>query len=71
MIEGATRAEADPQIAAARVRHLNDALRTSGRGGRIAVTAGIVALPPEQVAAIPAAVAGFDAFISMSGRSFQ
>ena len=52
----------DPWASAAKVRHLNDALRTSGRGGRIVVTAGIAALPPEQVAAILAAVTGFDAF---------
>ena len=52
----------DPWASAAKVRHLNDALRTSGHGGQIVVTAGIAALPPEQVAAILAAVAGFDAF---------
>ncbi len=62
MIKDAGITEPNLRVSAAKVRHLNDALRTSGRGGRIVVTAGIAALPPEQVAAILAAVAGFDAF---------
>src|SRR3712207_8944641 len=62
MTKDAGISEPDPRVSAAKVRHLNDALRTAGRGGRTVVTAGIAALPPEQVAAILAAVAGFDAF---------
>ena len=62
MVQGTESTKPDAQISAARIQHLNDALRTSGRGGRIVVTAGIAALPPEQGATILAAVAGFDAF---------
>ncbi len=46
----------------ARVQQLNDTLRRYGEGGRVLVTAGVAALPPDQQAAILAAVAGFDAF---------
>ena len=62
MTKDAGSTEPDAQVSAAKVRDLNDALRTSGRGGRIVVTADIAALSPEQVNTILAAVAGFDAF---------
>ena len=62
MTKDAGSTEPDAQVSATKVRDLNDALRTSGRGGRIVVTAGIAALPTEQVATILTAVASFDAF---------
>lgn len=45
-----------------KIRALNDALRVSGRGGRVVITAGIAALPPDQIAMILTAVAMFDEF---------
>lgn len=45
-----------------RVRQLNDALRRSGQGGRVLLTASVAALPPEQQAAMLYAVADFDEF---------
>ena len=62
MTKDAGISEPDPRASATKVRDLNDALRTAGCGGRIVVTAGIAALPPEPVASILAAVARFDAF---------
>lgn len=46
----------------ASIRALNDELRQSGAGGRIMLTAGVAALPPESTAAIVAAVQHFDGF---------
>ena len=46
----------------ARIRALNDALRRSGRGGRIMITAGLEALGSDRIARVLAAVAGFDNF---------
>ena len=45
-----------------RIRALNDQLRRTGTGGRIVLTAGVAALPPETVAAIVLAVQRFDGF---------
>ena len=47
---------------AAEVRALNDALRATFRGGRVLVTPGVRALPPEEGAAALEAVRGFEAF---------
>ncbi len=44
------------------IRDLNDALRTTGKGGRIVITPGIGALAPDAISAILAAVANFNAF---------
>ncbi len=44
------------------IRQLNDTLRRTGEGGRVLVTASVAALPPDQQAAILAAVVAFDAF---------
>ena len=62
MVQGTESTKPGAQVSTARIRDLNDALRTSGRSGRIVITAGIAALPPKQVATILTAVAGFDAF---------
>ena len=45
-----------------RISALNDQLRRTGTGGRVVLTAGIAALPPETVAAIVLAVQRFDGF---------
>lgn len=55
-------ARADRLDRQARIRALNDALRRTGQGGRVLLTASVAALPAEQQAAIMAAVAGFDEF---------
>ena len=56
-------AEVSPAAqATAEIRRLNDRLRVSGAGGRIMVTAGIDALPPDTFAMILAAIVSFDAF---------
>lgn len=47
---------------AERIRALNDALRTTFRGGRVLVTQGIRALPLELNASVLQAVQAFDAF---------
>ena len=44
------------------IRRLNDALRMAGIRTRLFITAGVAALPPEEVATIIAAVAHFDDF---------
>ena len=44
------------------IRRLNDALRTAGIRTRLFITAGVAALPPEDVATIMAAVARFNDF---------
>jgi hypothetical protein len=46
----------------AKIRQLNDALRRTGTGGRIVITRGIQALPPEKVRKILFAVKTYDAF---------
>ncbi len=46
----------------ARIRALNDALRRSGAGGRMLMTAGVAALPRDEQLAIVAAVMAFDSF---------
>jgi hypothetical protein len=45
-----------------RIRTLNDALRTTFRGGRVLVTQGVRSLPLEQNAAVLQAVQAFDTF---------
>lgn len=45
-----------------RVRALNDNLRTMGQGGEIVATRGLLALGPETVAQVFAAVQGFGDF---------
>jgi hypothetical protein len=49
-------------LANARLRQLNDALRTMGEGGRIMTTAGVQALGTLRVLQIICSVAVFDAF---------
>jgi hypothetical protein len=44
------------------IRRLNDALRNTATGGRILITRGIRALPPDQVRKILLAVKTYDAF---------
>lgn len=46
----------------ARLRSLNDVLRTAGRGGRVCITAGIVALGTQAAAEVLQAVRKFDTF---------
>ncbi len=46
----------------AKIRQLNDTLRRTGTGGRIVITRGIGALPPEKVRKIFFAVKIYDAF---------
>ncbi len=45
-----------------RISALNDQLRRTSTGGRIVLTAGVAALPPETVAAIVLGVQRFDGF---------
>jgi hypothetical protein len=45
-----------------RIRALNDDLRIHHRGGRILITAGIQALPPDVILRIDTAVSRFDGF---------
>lgn len=45
-----------------RIRELNDAFRSSGRGGKIVITPGIRALGEAAIAAIMLEVTRFDAF---------
>ncbi len=44
------------------IRSLNDALRRTGRSGRIVMTAGVASLGEELIAQVLLAVATFDAF---------
>jgi hypothetical protein len=46
----------------ARIRALNDELRTNGNGGRLVITAGIAALPPDTLVTVFLAVQEFDDF---------
>lgn len=46
----------------ARVRALNDLLRTTGIGGRVVLTAGVSGLAPDQLQAVIDAVRSFDSF---------
>ena len=46
----------------ARIRELNDQFRTTGSGGRIFITRGIMALPDFQMLSIIEGVRTFDAF---------
>lgn len=45
----------------ARTRALNDLLRQTGAGGRMVMTAGVAALPAQEIGAILLAIANFDA----------
>ena len=45
-----------------RIRELNDRLRVNGVGGRIVITCGVNALPPNVFAEAMAAIRSFDAF---------
>ena len=44
------------------IRKLNDALRRTGRGGRIVMTAGVASLGDQLIGQVLLAVAAFDAF---------
>jgi hypothetical protein len=46
----------------ARIRELNDRLRDSGEGGRIVITRGVSALPPNVFTKALAAIRSFDEF---------
>ena len=48
--------------ATARIRHLNDILRTTGQGGTAMLTSGVNALPPADRQAVVTAVRGFADF---------
>ena len=52
----------EPPRALSRIAALNDALRQTGVGGRVMLTAGVATLPRDQRAGGIAAVQGFDAF---------
>ena len=52
----------EPPRAPSRIAALNDALRQTGMGGRVMLTAGVAALPLDQRAGVIAAVQDFDAF---------
>lgn len=46
----------------ARIRALNDLLRTTGIGGRVVLTSGVLALAPSDLRALVASVRSFDSF---------
>jgi hypothetical protein len=59
---GAIRCPNEERDRAARIRALNGALRTTGRGGNVLMTESVAALGSAKVDAIRAAIARFDAF---------
>lgn len=54
--------ERPPEPGSRRIAALNDALRHTGRGGRVLITAGVAALPEAERTAILAAVRTFETF---------
>lgn len=52
----------------AKIRELNDQLRTTGSGGKVMLTRAVAALPPQTLSALISAIRSFDEFTSATDR---